>query len=193
MCVSPSLGYTDKALLQSCLQYCVISQLILTCFSKTWHESMCPFTSCFMNYSTGNLMVNTAHKIRRLCECIGQGSLHTPPPIHLFPLGSLHSLPALSPSIPLDAHHSLPVFTISPPPPHSSYFLSGLYAVLIALFIKEYKYFPPVCCISGCLFFFLCQLSGGLSLSSALILTACLLLLYRQYFSLINHWHYSWP
>lgn len=65
---------------------------------------------------------------------------------------------------------------------------------LKAPFIKEYKYFFPVCCISGCLHCFFCQLSRGLSpFCSALFLTACLVLLYPRCFSLISHQHCALP
>lgn len=150
-----------------------------------------------MNYSIGNLMVNTAHKISSLCECIGQGNLPKPPPIllHLLlPAFHTHSLPALLPSIlslrsPLPScRHYLPL------PPSILLPLCASILFLIAPFIKEYKYFFSVCYISGCLFFFFCQLSGGLSpFCSALFLAACLVLLYPQCFSLISHQHYFCP
>lgn len=193
--VCPSLGHTDQTLFlcQSCLQYSFISQLVLTYFSRTGIEAMRPFTPSFMNYSTHNLMVNTAHKISSLCDCIGQGNLPTPPPIllHLSPLSSLHSALSfyLSLRSPLPSClHYLPL------PPSILLPLCASILFLIAPFIREYKYFFPVCCISGCLFFFFCQLSGGLSpFCSALFLAACLVRLYPRCFSSISHQHYSWP
>lgn len=150
-----------------------------------------------MNYSTGNLIVNTAHKISCLCECIGQGNLPIPPPILLHLLFSAlytRSLPALSPPI-LSLCSLLPsCLHYLPLPPSILLPLCASILFLIAPFIKEYKYFFPVCCISGCLFFFFCQLSGGLSPScSALFLAACLVLLYPQCFSSISHQHCSSP
>lgn len=136
---------------------------------------MKPSTSCFMNNATCNLMFNIAHKISCWCEYIGQGILSTTPPILLHLLLSFLS-------------------SLSPSPPSILLPFCASILFLIAPFIKEYKYFFPVCCISGCLFFFFCQLSGGHSpFCSAPFLAACLVLLYPQRFSLISHQHYSWP
>lgn len=194
----PSLGHTDQMLFLFQLFTILLHfSAFIDIFLTDWEWNYASLTSCFMNYSTGNLMVNTAHKISCLCECIGQGNLPTPLPILLHLLLSAlytHSLRALSLSIlclrsPLPSClHYLPLSPSIPLP------LCASILFLIAPFIKEYKYFFPVCCISGFLFFFFCQLSGGLSpFCSALFLTACLILLYPQCFSLISHQHYSWP
>lgn len=102
----------------------------------------------------------------------------------------------VTPSFYLESVLTTPFLSsLSPSLSHPSCFpLCASVLFLIAPFIKEYKYFFPVCCISGCLFFFFCQLSGGLSpFCSALFLATCLVLLYPQCFSLISHQHYSLP
>lgn len=101
---------------QSCLHYCYISQPLLTYFSQTGNETTHPSTSFSMNYSTGNLMVNTAHKISCLCECIGQGNLRTLPPILLHLLLSTLSAPSL-PSLLLFCLTTPFLSSLSPSPP----------------------------------------------------------------------------
>lgn len=117
-------------------------------------------TSCFMNNSTGSLMVNTTHKISCLCECIGQGNILTSPPTPLHLIHSVLHSPSLFNFPPFHLCPWFPVFTISPPSPPSVLFsLGATVQFLITPFIKKHKYIKHVLY----LFIFLCHLSRNLS------------------------------
>lgn len=109
-----------------------------------------------MSQSTGSLMVNTAHRISSLSVCTEQDNLPTPSPIllHLLLLSCLHSLPPCALSFYFVSVLTNPFLSsLSPSLLHPFHFLLGASILaLIAPFIKEYKYFSPVCCISGFLF-----------------------------------------
>lgn len=141
-----------------------------------------------MNYSDGNLMVNTAHKISCLCECIGQGKLLTSP--HMLPLSSLHSLPlctsVLSPCSPslLSSSSASPSFIL--------FLLCAFIFFNNPIHQIAWIRFPCLLHFWMLFSFFLCQLSRGLlPFCSALFLATCLVLLYPWCFSLISHQHYS--
>lgn len=127
-------------------------------FCMDWEWNYASLSSCFMSYSTGSLMVNTAHRISSLSECTEQGNLPTPSPIllHLLLLSCLHSLPLCTLSFYFVSVLTNPFLSsLSPSLLHPFPFLLGASILaLIAPFIKEYKYFFPVCCISGFLVLF---------------------------------------
>lgn len=145
-------------------------------------------TSCFMNNSTGSLMVNTAHKISCLCECIGQGNILAPPPTPLHLIHSVLHSPSLFTFPPFHLCPWFPVFTISPPSPPSVLFSWCLCSVFNNPIHQEAQINFP--CLLLFFPFVICLETSHLFVR--LFLATCQILLFSRFSVLINHQQDSW-